>query len=168
MLLTLGMVAGRTWRARWGYAAVAFGIWDILYYVFLRMMSGWPRSLLDWDVLFLLPLPWWGPVLAPVTIALLMIVWGTIASQSRERILPAAITSKVWCLSAIGIALALYIFMADSLRQLDQLKNGMAYVLPTTFNWPMFCGALMLMATPLAARAWRFRGARAPMASPQS
>ena len=75
MLATTGMLAGRTWRARLGYAAIAFGAWDILYYVFLRMMSGWPSSLFDWDILFLLPLPWWGPVLAPVCIASLMIVW---------------------------------------------------------------------------------------------
>ena len=52
--------------ARVGYAAIAFGVWDIFYYVFLRLISGWPRSLFDWDILFLLPLPWWGPVLAPV------------------------------------------------------------------------------------------------------
>ena len=66
MLLAVGALAGRTWRARWGYAAIAFGAWDIFYYVFLKIMCGWPHSLLDWDVLFLLPLPWWGPVLAPV------------------------------------------------------------------------------------------------------
>ena len=68
MLATLGMLAGSTWRRRAGYAALAFGIWDIFYYVFLRIMCDWPRTLLDWDILFLLPLPWWGPVLAPVTI----------------------------------------------------------------------------------------------------
>ena len=65
-----------------GYTAIAFGTWDIPYYVFLRMISGWPKTLLDWDVLFLLPLPWWGPVLAPVSIAALMILWGTLATQS--------------------------------------------------------------------------------------
>ena len=65
MIAALGLLAGRTWRRRAGYAALAFGIWDICYYVFLRLISGWPRTLLDWDVLFLLPLPWWGPVLAP-------------------------------------------------------------------------------------------------------
>jgi hypothetical protein len=43
--------------------------WDIFYYVFLRLISG-PKTLLDWDILFLLPLPWWGPVLAPVSMAL--------------------------------------------------------------------------------------------------
>src|SRR5947208_1506198 len=85
MLLTVGMLAGRTWRSRLGYAALAFGVWDIFYYVFLKVMCGWPRSLLDWDILFLLPLPWWGPVLAPVSIALLMIVWGTLVNARRIR-----------------------------------------------------------------------------------
>ena len=80
MLLTVGMLAGRNWRARLGYSAIAFGVWDIFYYVFLKVMCGWPKSLFDWDILFLLPLPWWGPVIAPVSIALLMILWGTLAA----------------------------------------------------------------------------------------
>jgi hypothetical protein len=37
MLFVVGVLAGRTWRARIGYAAVAFGVWDIFYYVFLRL-----------------------------------------------------------------------------------------------------------------------------------
>src|SRR6476619_1365482 len=85
MLLTIGMLAGRTGRARLGYTAIAFGVWDILYYVFLRIICGWPRSLFDWDILFLLPLPWWGPVLAPCCIATLMILWGTYATQGVDR-----------------------------------------------------------------------------------
>ena len=68
MLLTLGMLAARSWSRRLGYTAIAFGVWDILYYVFLRLMTGWPTSLFDWAILFLLPLPWWGPVLAPVQV----------------------------------------------------------------------------------------------------
>src|SRR5262245_35290645 len=151
MLLTVGILAGRTWRARWGYAAVAFGVWDIFYYVFLRVMTGWPRSVFDWDVLFLLPLPWWGPVVAPVSIAVLMIMWGTIVTRPREGRASNPLTVKLWCLSAIGTALALYVFMADSLSQLGQLQDGMAFVLPTAFNWPTFCVALLLMAAPLAA-----------------
>ena len=150
MLLTLGMLAGRTWRARWGYSAVAFGTWDILYYVFLRVMCGWPRSVFDWDVLFLLPLPWWGPVLAPVSIAVLMIVWGTIVTESPRANEP-PVTASVWTLNATGIALALYVFMADSLQQLPRLRDGMTYALPTSFNWPLFVPALVLMAAPLLA-----------------
>jgi hypothetical protein len=84
MIATLGMLAGRTWRQRAGYAALAFGAWDVFYYVFLRLISGWPRTLLDWDILFLLPLPWWGPVLAPVSIAVVMILWGTLTTQAED------------------------------------------------------------------------------------
>ena len=151
MLLTVGILAGRTWRARWGYAAVAFGMWDIFYYVFLRVMCGWPRSIFDWDVLFLLPLPWWGPVVAPVSIAVLMILWGTLVTAPRTPLPSSPLTAKAWFLSALGTALALYVFMTDSLRQLEQLKIGTAFELPTAFNWPLFTAAFFLMAAPLAA-----------------
>src|SRR5438477_9592313 len=85
MLLTVGILAGRNWRSRLGYFAIAFGVWDICYYLFLKVMCGWPHSLLDWDILFLLPLPWWGPVIAPVSIAVLMILWGSLASGWNFR-----------------------------------------------------------------------------------
>src|SRR5437899_12495315 len=81
MLFAVGWLAGRTWRSRLGYTLVAFGVWDILYYVFLVPLSGWPRSLLDWDILFLLPLPWWGPVLAPVRCAVEMVLGGTLVCR---------------------------------------------------------------------------------------
>ena len=147
MIATLGMLAGSTWRRRAGYAALAFGTWDIFYYVFLRLMSGWPRSPLDWDILFLLPLPWWGPVLAPVSIALLMIVWGTLATQSRED---ATDAPWAWALGSAGIALALAVFMSDAWRALPHGRDAVLQVLPTTFNWPLFGAALLLMAAPSA------------------
>ena len=70
--------------AAW-YAAVAFGFWDISYYAFLKVLCGWPHSVFDWDILFLMPLPWWGPVLAPVLISLLMIGWGTLAGLDSPQ-----------------------------------------------------------------------------------
>ena len=145
MIAALGMLAGRTWRARAGYAALAFGAWDIFYYVFLRLISGWPRTLLDWDVLFLLPLPWWGPVLAPVSIALVMILWGTLATQSADDANDARWT---WALACLGIALALASFMRDSWRALPDGRDAVLQVLPDDFNWPLFLAALLLMASP--------------------
>jgi hypothetical protein len=153
MIAALGVLAGHTWRSRAGYAALAFGAWDIFYYVFLRLMSGWPRTLLDWDILFLLPLPWWGPVIAPVSIALLMILWGTIATQSRET---AADGRWPWALGSAGIVMALAVFMIDAWRALPHGREAVQQVLPTTFNWPMFGAALLLMAAPLAS-AFAFR-----------
>lgn len=155
MLISVGMLAARTWRRRLAYALIAFGTWDIFYYLFLRIITDWPRSPFDWDVLFLLPLPWWGPVLAPVCIALLMIVWGTLATQSAEPTPAAAFTWMLWASSALGIALALYLFMADAIRSIPQGLDATRSVLPKSFNWSLFCAALALMAAPVAHAGWR-------------
>ena len=162
MLATLGMLVGRTGHARLGYTAIAFGVWDIFYYVFLRMMTDWPRSLFDWDILFLLPLPWWGPVIAPVLIALLMIVGGTLATQSAFTHPMSSLTRTLWRFQALGIALALYVFMADALRASYQGLD-VTTTLPTAFNWPAFCVALALMAAPVAQAGWRMRPSGTPV-----
>jgi len=154
MLFTVGMLAGQTWRSRLGYSALAFGVWDIFYYVFLKLMCGWPRSLLDWDILFLLPLPWWGPVLAPVLIALLLIAWGTLASQFERAQSSWRAKVTVWVIGFAGVALALYVFMADAVRVADQGVEGIRNVLPSRFNWPLFGMALMLMSVPILEIVW--------------
>jgi hypothetical protein len=145
MIATLGMLAGCTWRRRAGYAALAFGAWDIFYYVFLRLISGWPRTLLDWDILFLLPLPWWGPVIAPVSLALVMILWGTLATQRGDGATDARWS---WGLACGGTVLALAVFMIDAWRALPEGREAVLHVLPTTFNWPAFCVAWVLIASP--------------------
>ena len=149
MLLTVGMLAGRNWRRKFGYTVVAFGVWDIFYYVFLKMMTGWPNSMLDWDILFLLPLPWWGPVLAPVMIAGLMVVWGTLVTQMPESTPPTHPAWKAWAACFTGIALALYVFMADAIRVAGQGEEVLRELLPERFNWPLFCVAFVLMSVPV-------------------
>jgi hypothetical protein len=146
MIAAVGGIAGRTWRRRAGYAAIVFGAWDIFYYVFLRVITGWPKTLLDWDILFLLPLPWWGPVIAPVSIALLMILWGTFATQPHSDT-----TEPRWAaaLAVIGILMALAVFMTDAWRALPDGRDAVLQVLPSTFNWPLFGIALVLMAAPI-------------------
>ena len=156
MLLTVGMLAGRTWQTRLGYSAIAFGVWDIFYYVFLKVIYDWPSSLLEWDILFLLPLPWWGPVLAPMSVAVLMIVWGTLVTQ------PGASGSRhpgvaTGVLASIGIVLALYVFMADALHVAHLGADATRAMLPDAFNWSVFAVALMLMAAPVAQMTWRRR-----------
>jgi hypothetical protein len=148
MLLAVGWLAGRDIRARFGYTLVAFGVWDILCYVFLVPMTGWPRSLLDWDILFLLPLPWWGPVLAPVSISALMIACGVLMSQFE-----AAAPRRAWLLNLAGAGVALYVFMADSIRAVGAGVEAVRMVLPTWFNWPLFGVALALMSAPVIALA---------------
>jgi hypothetical protein len=149
MLFAVGMLAGRTWRARLGYAVIAFGVWDIFYYVFLKMICDWPHSLFDWDILFLLPMPWWGPVLAPVLISLLMILWGTFASQFERKHAPALSIWHIWILNFTGVVLALYVFMADTIIASHRGLEAVRTMLPEKFNWPLFCVALALMSVPV-------------------
>ena len=130
-------------------------MWDIFYYVFLKIICGWPHSLFDWDVLFLLPLPWWGPVLAPVLISLLLILWGTFASQFERNQQPALSNWRAWVLNFAGVALALYVFMADAIAAAQRGLDAIRTVLPEKFNWLLFNLALLLMAAPVLQIGWQ-------------
>jgi hypothetical protein len=151
MLATVGWLAGRTWRSRVAYALLAFGVWDIGYYVWLVPLTAWPTSLANWDILFLIPLPWWGPVWAPVSIATLMILFGSVVGRWDSPAQPLWPSRWAVVSAAVGGTLALYLFMADALAlvtsggRLPQLRD----LLPVWFNWPLFLVALALMALPV-------------------
>ena len=73
MLAAVALLVARNFRQWLAGFMIAFGVWDIFYYVFLKLLIDWPASLLTWDILFLIPVPWVGPVIAPVLIAVSMI-----------------------------------------------------------------------------------------------
>jgi hypothetical protein len=74
LIFCAAYLSGHNRRQRIAYFLIIFAIWDIFYYVWLWVILGWPGSVMDWDVLFLIPLPWAGPVLAPVLVSLMMLV----------------------------------------------------------------------------------------------
>jgi hypothetical protein len=160
MLIAVGWLAGRTGRTRFGYFLIAFGVWDIFYYVFLVPLTGWPGSVMDWDILFLIPLPWWGPVLAPVCIATLMIVAGTMMSQFQQEQRSLWPGRRSWGLSLAGALVALYVFMADAIRVAGEGYEAIQKIQPTWFNWPLFVVALVLLAAPIADMWRQRRGSR--------
>jgi len=149
MLAAVGWLAGRNWRSRLSYALIAFGVWDICYYIFLAVITGWPKSLWDWDVLFLIPLPWWGPVLSPILIAAMMVLGGTLVTQCGSG--ECGYWPSRWALrlNLAGILLALLVFMADAIRALGGGEEALRRVLPLSFNWPLFVVALVLMSAVL-------------------
>lgn len=146
MLFAVGWLAGRNWRTRFCYSLIAFGVWDILYYVFLAVIVGWPKSVMDWDVLFLLPLPWWGPVIAPALIALMMIVGASLVVLSPQECWPRP--TAVW-LNLAGIFVALAVFMETAIRALPGGEIALRNALPTKFNWPWFAIACAMMASAI-------------------
>ena len=86
MLVTVGMIAGTNRWQRFSYFLIGFGVWDIFYYLWLKVILNWPASLFDWDILFVIPIPWIGPVIAPVLVSLIMIGGGwLILRKEAER-----------------------------------------------------------------------------------
>ena len=148
MLAAVGWLAGRRRPDRLAYGLFAFGLWDIWYYVWLKVLTGWPETLLSWDVLFLIPLRWWGPVLSPMLIAALICASAVLVVTRVERGERLEITPvKVGSLAAGGL-LALYVFMSDSLHALLQGWTDWDTLRPEPFQWPLFLVALALMALP--------------------
>jgi hypothetical protein len=127
------------------------GTWDIFYYVFLLVFAGWPASLLATDVLFLLPLPWWGPVIAPMLCAAIMVVAGSalMARQLGDG-LPSP-PRAVWLAVVIGASLCLAAFMLDALRASLNGFEAAYDVRASAFPWPVYLVGVALAVAGL----WR-------------
>lgn len=74
ILLSLSLITGKTIKEKLAYFLLVFGIWDIFYYVFLKIIINWPTSFLEPDVFFLIPVAWLGPAITPVVISVILII----------------------------------------------------------------------------------------------
>jgi hypothetical protein len=127
MLGSVGLAVAKNMHQWIAAFAIAFGIWDISFYAFLKLMIHWPASLSTWDILFLVPLPWVGPVWAPVLVAVSMIVCGLVslgAGGVRGRV-------PHWTGVLAGAAVIIIAFVWD-------FRNISAGGIPNLFNWPLF------------------------------
>jgi hypothetical protein len=137
MLGAVGWLAGRSGLERLAWTAVAFGAWDILYYGWLWVFIGWPASLGTWDLLFLIPVPWTGPVWAPVAISLVLVGFGLAAARRLSAGKPVrAGRAQV----AAGVAGGVIVIAAFCWNAVLVLNGGV----PTDFPWPLFAAGLAL------------------------
>jgi len=120
MLLSVAALAGKKFWERFAFFIFSFAIWDIFYYVWLKILLDWPATLFDWDVLFLIPLPWIGPVLAPLSIAFLMLLCSVVMVNSIEKGRDFKPTGLAWLLGLSATAIILYSFMYDTGATLHQ------------------------------------------------
>jgi hypothetical protein len=127
MLIALSALAGRNAWERLLYFALAFGVWDIFYYVWLWVFIGWPASLFTWDILFLIPVPWVGPVLAPVIVSLCLVA-GSLWLLRRPDV---RLSRRAWLLATAGALLVLLSFTVD-------YRSAFARTDPARFRWELF------------------------------
>jgi hypothetical protein len=155
-LLMLGSVAwisGKILLKRLSVFLFIFGVWDIIYYVGLKIFLDWPESLLTWDILFLIPITWVGPVLAPVLCSLLMIGMALLFDfrQSNNDLKKLEIKEFVFLFS--GAAVIYFTFTVDfgmilingnflqnyfTLAENREFLEILTSWKPTHFNWLIF------------------------------
>jgi hypothetical protein len=131
MLASAGLAVGRNPRQVFAAFLVAFGVWDIAFYASLRVLIDWPETLLTWDLLFLLPVPWTGPVIAPMIVAASMIATGATVLARELAVRPFRMSWADWALVAAGGAVVVVAFCWD-------YRNIVAGGLPRPFHWSLF------------------------------
>jgi len=131
MLVGIALAASRNAGQSAAYLGIAFGVWDITFYVFLKLLLGWPASLFTWDILFLLPVPWVGPVLAPVLVSAVMIAAGVYHLRREAAGRPVFLGRGHWVGIFAGAFVIVVAFAVD-------YRNIMAGAMPRPFNWSLF------------------------------
>jgi hypothetical protein len=113
MLAGAGVMTGRTLTEKFGNFVYSFAIWDIFYYVFLKLLLQWPDSLLSWDLLFLIPVPWVGPVLCPVINSISMIMLALVIAYFTDINKQARLNMKEWSLLIAGSVIVIISYTLD-------------------------------------------------------
>jgi hypothetical protein len=148
MLIGIGVLTGKNKAERFVCFLYSFAVWDIFYYVFLKLLLHWPSSLFTWDILFLLPVPWVGPVLAPCITSLSMILLFVYVmyysdKKSEIKLIP---TDWRWLISGSLIVIVSFVWdyfkykmsPSNDKNVSTTLLNDLANYVPQHFNWSLF------------------------------
>jgi hypothetical protein len=130
-LLSVASLAGRGGWARFGAFAFAFGVWDLAFYGGLKIALGWPESLATWDVLFLIPGIWTGPVWSAAGVALLLVIHGALLYRAALSGTLPGLRLGDWLGGGLSILLLLAAFLWN---------HGPASrsEVPDWFPWPIW------------------------------
>jgi len=171
MLLSIGFLAGRNAAEQFAWFLYAFAIWDIFYYVFLWLLIGWPSSLMTYDVLFLLPSTWIGPVITPIVISLTMITFALIILVLNRREKNIKIPGISWLLLISGSVILILGFIWDysafimesmSIRDIwtlpkEQVLKLATQYIPRKFNWFLYISGELVILSGILVFYLRFR-----------
>lgn len=162
MLVTIGIIAAKRFSTGFAWFIYSFAIWDISYYVFLKLLLGWPESLMTWDVLFLIPTTWTGPVFSPILVSATMILLALAILVRADQGMDSRIPPKVWTGLILGSLILIFGFVFDysqhmltyfSLLEMLQVKNpevlevATSYI-PDRFPWWIFgMGEVIILAS---------------------
>jgi hypothetical protein len=156
ILICVAILAGKKFYDRFAYFWYAFAVWDIFYYIWLKVTLDWPASLFTWDVLFLIPWAWAGPVLAPVISSVTMIALCFSILYLQDKGYAFKITVREWLMLILGGLLQLFTFLYDYGRLVLEGKlSEVASFTPVYYNWLIFIlGEILII---IAIASWHSR-----------
>jgi hypothetical protein len=131
LMLTGAWLFGRNLQERFAYFLAIFAVWDIFYYVWLKVLINWPSSIVDWDILFLIPITWASPVLAPVLASLALLLFAVIILYRLSAGSPLEVAPIDWVgfvLSALVVVIS-FCVAGRHIRKRDFKSH---------FYWPIF------------------------------
>jgi len=156
MLICIAVITGKNLHQRFAMFLFSFGIWDIFYYIFLKLLIDWPASLLTWDILFLLPVPWIGPVLAPCLLSFTMITFALLLLSINDKNNSINIRWIDWLLLITGSLVIIGSFTKDYFliifnlsrgRDVGSMMDNLQQLVPTEYNWVIFfIGWILILA----------------------
>ena len=131
MLYCVARLSGRDRWEKFLHFCFLFGIWDILYYAWLKLFLDWPESIFTWDILFLIPIPWVGPVLAPILISLTLIVAALVLTKIRAQGREIRFSRRSWAAAIIagGVVILSFVWKFELVT-----RGG----IPDGFPWWLF------------------------------
>ena len=153
ILLSISLIAGKNRLQAFAYFLFSFAIWDIYYYIGLKVFLNWPPSLLTWDILFLIPIFWIGPVVAPLICSVTMIIFSWIVLFMQDKVTDFRVALKEWVLVYLGFFLIFITFIWDytsiliSNRLIREyflweksniFKEIISAYVPHHYNWALF------------------------------
>jgi hypothetical protein len=137
LILTAAWLFGRVLQERIAYFLIIFAVWDIFYYVWLKVLLDWPGSLMDWDILFLIPMVWASPVLYPVLVSAAMFTFAVAILYRGAHGQSLMVTRADW----LGWSACLLVIVVSFCLGGTHITepNYAAY-----FHWPLFAGGFAL------------------------
>jgi hypothetical protein len=131
LMFTGAWLLGKNHQQRFAYFAAIFAVWDIFYYVWLKTLIDWPASLLEWDILFLIPAPWAGPVVVPLIVSITLFVFAAAVLYRSSIAKPIKVSALEWFVFILA-GLAVVISFCIAGRHIAQ-PDFKEY-----FYWPLF------------------------------
>ncbi|MDO9513288.1 MAG: hypothetical protein Q7J59_01585 [Elusimicrobiota bacterium] len=147
MIASAAVLAARKFYGRLAVFFYVFAVWDIFYYVFLKALLGWPASFFEMDVLFLIPVVWAGPVLAPLICSFTMIALAALIEKGLASSENFRLSVREWGLLWSGAVIIFLSFIWDYgfIILKGAAPSQIASFVPGPYKWGLFLAGEFLI-----------------------